>query len=218
MSIRIILADNHPVVREGLRSAIEKRGGEDIRIVGEASTGKEVLEISQKCPADVYILDVSMPELNGIDTAERLMQADPTCKIIILSIYDSRIFVEKAFRCGVRGYILKESATDEVIQGIQEVHRGRFFLSPVIAKYIVNGFIARMLHRDGSDKEAALTNREKEVLQLIAEGNSSKEIATKLNLYLNTVFVYRREIMRKLDIHKQAELVRYAIKEGIAKL
>src|SRR4030042_3744923 len=117
MSIRIILADNHPVVREGLRSAIEKKGGEDIRIVGEASTGKEVLEMSQKSPADVYILDVSMPELNGIDTAERLIQADPACKIIILSISDNRTFVEKAFSCGDKGYILKERAPEEVIQG-----------------------------------------------------------------------------------------------------
>jgi two-component system NarL family response regulator len=218
MSIRVILADDHPVVREGLRYAIEKRGGEEVKIVGEASNGKEVLEISQKSPADVYILDVSMPELNGIGTAERLIEADPACKIIILSIYDSRILVEKAFRCGVRGYILKESATEEVIQAIREVYKGRFFLSPVIAKYIVDGFIGKMQNRDGTSKETRLTKREKEILQLIAEGHTSKEIATKLNLYLNTVHVHRRKIMHKLDIHKYADLVRYAIKEGIAKL
>ena len=218
MSIRVILADNHPVVREGLRYAVEKRGGEDVKIVGEASNGEEVLEISRKSPADVYILDASMPGLNGIDTAEKLMQAEPECRVIILSIYDSRTLVEKAFRCGVRGYILKESATDEVIQAIREVYKGRFFLSPVIAKYIVDGFTGKIQSRDGSDKEATLTKREREVLQLIAEGHTSKEIAAELNIYLNTVHVHRRKIMRKLDIHKQADLVRYAIKEGIAKL
>ncbi|HCS47957.1 MAG TPA: DNA-binding response regulator [Candidatus Aminicenantes bacterium] len=217
MSIRIILADNHPVVREGLRSAIEKRGGEEIRIVGEASTGKEVLEMSQKSPADVYILDVSMPELNGIDTAERLIQADPACKIIILSIYDSRIFVEKAFRCGVRGYILKESATDEMIQGIQEVHRGRFFLSPVIAKYIVNGFIGRMLHRDASDKEAALTNREKEVLQLIAEGYTNQGIANELYISVKTVEAHKAHIMAKLHARNRTDLIRYALRKGFVR-
>jgi two-component system response regulator NreC len=218
MSIRIILADDHPLIREGLRYAIEKVGGKEVEIVGEASNGREVLEISQKSPADIYILDVSMPELNGIDTAERLMEANPACNVIILGINDSRRFVEKAFRCGVKGYILKESATDEVIQAIREVCKGRFFISPAITKYIVDGFISQMQKLDRTSRGARVTKREKEILQLIAEGHTSKEIATKLNLNLNTVHVHRRKIMRKLDIHKQADLVRYAIKEGIVQL
>jgi len=218
MSIRVILADDHPVVREGLRSAIEKASGNAISVVGEASNGTEVLDLSRKSPADVYILDDAMPRLNGIDTADKLIKADPACKVIILSIYDSRVLVEKAFRLGVRGYILKESATDELIQAILEVHQGRFFLSPAITRYIVNGFIGKMSRQASPEKTGRLTRRETEVLQLIAEGHTSKEIATKLDLYLNTIFVYRRKIMRKLDIHKQADLVRYAIKEGICKL
>jgi two-component system NarL family response regulator len=218
MSIRVILADDHPVVREGLRYAIERTGRETIQVVGEAANGAEVLDLSRKYSADVYILDDVMPRLNGIDTAQKLIEENPDCKVIILSIYDSRVLVEKAFRLGARGYILKESATDELIKAILEVNQGRFFLSPAITRYIVDGFIGKMSYQVGAGRDAKLTRRETEVLQLIADGHTSREIATELNLYLNTVLVYRRKIMRKLDVHNQAELVRYAIKEGISKL
>ncbi|MDP2915653.1 MAG: response regulator transcription factor [Candidatus Aminicenantes bacterium] len=217
MSIRVVLADDHPVVRAGLRAVIEK-SKEDIAIVDEATNGKEVLEIAEKKPVDIYLLDVEMPHLNGIETAERLLKKDPKAKIIILSIHDSRIFVQRALRCGVKGYILKESAIEEVIQAIHEVFKGRFFLSPGISNYIVDGFLGKV--GTGEDKSArnSLTKREREVLQLIGEGNTNKEIAQKLNLYLNTVHVHRRNLMQKLNIHKQADLIRYTIKEGISKL
>jgi two-component system, NarL family, response regulator NreC len=217
MSIRVVLADDHPVVRAGLRAVIEK-SKEDIAIVDEAINGMEVLKIAEKSPVDVYLLDVEMPQLNGIETAERLLKKDPKAKIIILSIHDSRIFVHRALRCGVKGYILKESATEEVIQAIQEVFRGRFFLSPGISDYIVDGFLGKV----GADKEKSggngLTKREREIVQLIGEGATNKEIAQKLNLYLNTVQVHRRNLMQKLNIHKQADLIRYTIREGISKL
>jgi len=217
MSIRIVLADDHPVVRAGLRAVIEK-SKEDIAIVDEAVNGIEVLDIAEKTPVDVYLLDVEMPHLNGIETAERLLKKDPKAKIIILSIHDSRIFVNRALRCGVKGYILKESAIEEVTKAIQEVFKGRFFLSPGISSYIVDGFLAKI--GAGKDKSAGdgLTKREREVLQLIGEGSTNKEIAQKLNLYLNTVQVHRRNLMHKLNIHKQADLIRYTIKEGISKL
>ena len=217
MSIRVVLADDHPVVRAGLRAVIEK-SKEDIVIVDEAIDGKEVLKIAEKKPVDVFLLDVEMPHLNGIETAERLLKNDPKAKIIILSIHDSRVFVQRALRCGVKGYILKESATDEVIQAIQEVFRGRFFLSPGISNFIVDGFLGKV--GDAKDKSAGngLTKREREILQLIGEGSTNKEIAQKLNLYLNTVHVHRRNLMQKLNIHKQADLIRYTIKEGISKL
>jgi len=217
MSIRVVLADDHPVVRAGLRAVIEK-SKEDIAIVDEAVNGIEVLDIAEKNAVDVYLLDVEMPHLNGIETAERLLKKDPKAKIIILSIHDSRIFVNRALRCGVKGYILKESAIEEVTKAIQEVFKGRFFLSPGISSYIVDGFLAKI--GAGKDKSAGngLTKREREVLQLIGEGSTNKEIAQKLNLYLNTVQVHRRNLMRKLNIHKQADLIRYTIKEGISKL
>lgn len=217
MSIRVVLADDHPVVRAGLRAVIEK-SKEDIAIVDEAVNGIEVLAIAEKNAVDVYLLDVEMPHLNGIETAERLLKKDPKAKIIILSIHDSRIFVHRALRCGVKGYILKESAIEEVTKAIQEVFKGRFFLSPGISNYIVDGFLGKI--GAGKDKSVGdgLTKREREVLQLIGEGYTSKEIAPKLNLYLNTVQVHRRNLMHKLNIHKQADLIRYTIKEGISKL
>lgn len=217
MIIKVLLADDHPVVRDGLRSTIDKMGG-DIKIIGEASNGNEVLEIAKKNLVDIYILDISMPILNGIETANRLIKMDPKSKIIILSIHDSRIFVEKALKSGARGYILKESATEEVIQAIREVYIGRFFLSPAISKFVVHGFLDKMHHYKRHEKVIYLTAREQEILQLIAESFTNKEIAIKLNLSLNTVHVHRKNIMQKLDIHKQADLIRYAIKEGISKL
>lgn len=216
MSIKVVLADDHPVVRDGLRSVIDKKA-EDIKIVGEASNGNDVLEMAKKNQVDIYVLDISMPILNGIETADRLMKMNPDSKIIMLSIHDSHAFVEKALKSGARGYILKESATEEVIHAIREVYKGRFFLSPEISKYIVKGFIGRIQGYRKYEKPFDLTQREREILQLIAESFTNKEIARRLNISLYTVQVHRKNIMKKLGIHKHADLVRYAIKEGISK-
>jgi DNA-binding NarL/FixJ family response regulator len=216
MSIRVVLADDHPVVRAGLRSVIEKSGRE-IVVVREAADGNEVLRIAEKSGVDVFLLDIEMPFLNGLETAERLIKKDPKAKVIILSLHDARIYVDRAVRAGVKGYILKESATEDVIQAIEEVDRGNFFMSPAISKYIVDGFLGRVTAKKNKPAGDGLTNREREILQLIGEGLTSKEIAQRLNLFLNTVQVHRRNLMSKLAIHKQSDLIRYAIKEGIAK-
>ncbi len=215
MSIRVIIADDHPLVRKGLRSYIGENC-EDIKIVGEASNGMDVLEMAKNNAADVYILDISMPILNGVETIVRLIKIDPRSKIIILSIHDNRSFVEKALRSGAKGYVLKESEPEEVIRAIREVYRDRYFLSPAIAKFIVNGFLDGIYIQNM--KVANITNREREILQLIGEGHTSKEIATNLYLSLDGVQFHRKNIMRKLGIHKHGDLVRYAIKEGLAKL
>lgn len=217
MSIKVLLADDHPVVREGIKSVIEK-DCQDIEIIGEASNGNEVLEKAKESLVDVYILDISMPELNGIEAAERLMKMDPRNRVIILSIHDSRIFVERALKLGARGYLLKESATEEVIHAIRAVYNGKVFLSPGISKYVVDSYLGKIYDSKNKKKVVQLTKREKEILQLIAEGYVSKEIATKLNIALNTVRVHRKNIMQKLDIHRNADLIRYAIKEGISQL
>lgn len=217
MSIKVLLADDHPVVRDGLRSVIDKKA-EDIKIIGEASNGNDALEMAKKNQVDIYVLDISMPILNGIETTDRLIKMNPDSKIIILSIHDSHIFVEKALKSGARGYILKESATEEVIHAIREVYKGRFFLSPAISKFIVKGFIGKMQGYRRYEKPVNLTQREREILQLIAESFTNKETARKLNISLYTVQVHRRNIMQKLGLHKYADLVRYAIKEGISKL
>ena len=217
MTIKVLLADDHPVVRDGLRYIIDNKG-EDIKIIGEASDGNEVLEFAKKNLVDVYVLDISMPILNGIEATNSLIKMDSRSKIIILSIHDSRVFVEKAMKSGARGYVLKESATEEVIHAIHEVYRGRFFLSPAISKFIVDGFLGKTQDYSSNKKAVDLTKREREILQLIGEGLTDKEISMKLNLSLYTVHVHRKNIMNKLDIHKQAGLIRYAIREGISKL
>jgi DNA-binding NarL/FixJ family response regulator len=214
MAIRVILADDHPVVREGIRAVIEKKG-EGIVIIGEAGDGNEALKIAKDSPADVYILDISMPVLNGIETTERIIKRDPDSKVIILSMHDDRTFIERALRLGARGYVLKETATDEIVHAINEVYTGRYFLSSRISTFIVEDYLGRH-HADITAYE--LTNRERGILQLIAEGCSNKDIAVKLALSLHTVHVHRNNIMKKLRIHKQADLIRYALKEGLVQL
>jgi DNA-binding NarL/FixJ family response regulator len=217
MSIEVIIADDHVVVRDGIK-AVAERKGTDIKIIGEASNGIEVLEMAENNPADVYILDISMPILNGIETAARLRKMDTTCKIIILSMHDDRNLVDKALEYGVHGYITKETATEEIIHAIQEVYMGGFFLSPKISKFVVRGFLGETNRIDQNNNVIKLTRREREILQLIAEGFTSKEIAINLHVSLDTVHAHRNNIMQKLDIHKQAGLIRYALKEGISYL
>lgn len=217
MSIEVVIADDHAVVRDGIKTIVE-RIGKDIKVIGEAANGNEVLEMASEKRADVYVIDIAMPGLNGIETADRLMKMDPENRIIILSMHDNRTFVEKALRCGVRGYILKENAVEEIVHAIREVYTGGCFLSPKISKFMVSGFFGRRGHYKQYQKVIDLTRREKQILQLIAEGFTGREIAGQLNLSLNTVHVHRKNVMRKLDIHKQTELIRYAFKEGISQL
>jgi two-component system, NarL family, response regulator NreC len=217
VSIRVLIADDHPVVREGLKRTLNVASGEII-IVAEAANGKDVLNFSRQMPIDVYILDICMPELNGLETLVRLRRARPESKVILLSMLDSRSTVENAFRSGAMGYLLKENSAADVVQAVREVNKGRFFISPAIAGFVV----AALKGENGSpprhEPAACLTSRERECVQLIAEGFSSKEIATKLALSVNTVRVHRRNIMEKLGAHCQADVTRFALKEGIAGL
>jgi len=217
MKIRVSIADDHPIIREGLRSVIESKS-KNIEIINEASNGKDVIEKAKKSPAHVYVLDIAMPILNGIEATKMLIKMDPKSKIIILSIHDSRMFVEKAMKSGAKGYLVKESAIEEVIQAIHEVFKGRYYLSSAISKFVVDGYLGGLQGYNKNKAETHLTKREREILQLIAEGYTNKEIAVRLQLSLNTANVHRKNIMQKLDLHKQADLIRYAIKEGISKL
>jgi len=217
MSIKVLIADDHPLVRAGLRSTIE-RVNAGIEVAAEAANGRDVLKLARSSLIDVFILDISMPGLNGLETARRLMRMNPKHKIVMLSIHDSRAFVEKAIRNGARGYLLKESAVEDVVRAIRDVHRGKFYLSPSITKFVIDGFLSRKLPSPNADPALKLSTRELEILQLIAEGLTAKDIASQLHLSLNTVHVHRKNIMKKLDLHSQAELVRFALKEGISGL
>ena len=190
-------------------------GKNEFKVIGEVSNGKELLELAKKTPADVYIVDISMPVLNGVEAVSKLLRQDRKAKVLILSMYDDRISVEKALKAGAKGFVVKVSRAEELLEAVREVAAGRFYFGGKISKFLVQGFLGkRAPKKDGTH----LTNKEKEVLQLIAEGYSSKQIAKHFTLSLNTIHVHRNNIMRKLGIHKQAELVRYALKEGIAQL
>jgi len=217
MSIRVLIADDHPIVRDGLRLSLE-RSGRDVQVVGEAANGVMVLELAETCCADVFILDITMPRLNGLDTARELIKRRRTARIIILSLHDSRALVEESMAVGARGYLTKETASRNVTEAVCEVYAGRFYLSPEIAHFMVerrergggNGGVIEPL--------PALTACERRVLQLIAEGRTTKEIADVLGRAIDTIRTHRKNLMAKLGIHKQTDLVRYAVKEGISKL
>lgn len=215
MSIEVILADDHAVVRDGIKAIIERKSN-DVRVIAEVANGEELLKVAKKRPPDVYIVDISMPIMNGLEATTRLLKNNPKSKIIILSMHDSEAFVEKAIKYGVKGYVLKESATEEILQAINEVHLGRFYISPKISQYLVRGFLDKQYPR--KDKGIELTSMERRILQLIAEGYTTKEIAKQLKIAQNTAHVHRNNIMKKLDCHKQTDLIRYALKEGITNL
>lgn len=215
MSIKVVLADDHAIVRDGVRAVLERKG-KDMEIVAEIANGKELVDWAENNQADVYVVDISMPVLNGVEAVQRLTKNNPETKVVMLSMYDDRISVEKSLKAGAKGFLVKVSTADEIVDAIREVAGGRFYLCSKVSKYIVQGFLGKTTARKRD--VTGLTPKEKEVLQLIAEGYSSKQIAKTFNLSLNTIHVHRNNIMKKLGIHKQAELVRYAIKEGIAQL
>ena len=212
--IKIAMADDHIMVRGGIRAVLERKD-KNIQVVAEVSNGKELLEFAKKHKADVYIIDISMPLLNGIETTQKLLKIQPGAKVIILSMYDDRISVEKAIKAGAKGFVVKVSPVETIIKAIEEVSKDRFYLCSKVSRYLVEGFLTKTSPRR---PKGDLTPKEREVLQLIAEGYSSKKIAAEFGLSLNTIHVHRNNIMRKLKIHKSAELIRYAIKEGIAHL
>ena len=214
--IKVVLADDHAIVRDGVRAVLERKG-KDMEVVAEIANGKDLLDWTAKNQADVYVVDISMPILNGIESVQRLVKNNPDTKVVMLSMYDDRVSVEKSLKAGAKGFIVKVSTADEIVDAIEEVSAGRFYLCSKVSKYVVQGFLGKTTPRNKRDS-SGLTPKEKEVLQLIAEGYSSKDIAKSFNLSLNTIHVHRNNIMKKLGIHKQAELVRFAIKEGIAQL
>ena len=210
--IKIAMADDHILVRDGIQAVLERKG-KDIELVGGFSNGKDLLDFSQNNTADIYLVDISMPLLNGIETTRKLVKRNPNAKVIILSMYDDRVSVEKSLKAGAKGFVVKMSDTQDMLDAIEAVNEGKTFLSSEVRKYIENPVITK---RNRKGRKKGLTPKEKEILQLIAEGYSSKKMAEEYGLSVNTIHVHRNNIMRKLKMHKQADLIRYAIKEGIA--
>jgi two-component system, NarL family, response regulator NreC len=214
MKIRVILADDHSVVRAGIKSVIEElKSG--IKVVGEAADGRELLTIAGTTPADVYVVDIEMPVLSGIEAIERLLKARPGSRSVVLSMYREKVLVERAFRAGARGYVLKESVAEDIARAVEEVHAGRYWVSPQISGYLVESFVARSAETAVQAPDSVLTGRQREILKLVCDGLTEKEIAAKLGLSYNTVHVHKNNVMRILGLHSKADLIRYALKHGI---
>ncbi|HEV8702670.1 MAG TPA: response regulator transcription factor [Candidatus Polarisedimenticolia bacterium] len=207
MSIRVMVADDHPVVRQGLKFMLAREG---FAVVAEAADGREALRQSEGTHPEVVVLDLAMPGLNGIDTAREIMRISPGTKTIILTQHAEEPYILEALRAGVHGYVLKSQAVSDMIQAIRDVHRGRLYLSPAISNVVVGAYRER-----GELPRDPLTPREREVLQLIAEGKSTKQVAEVLGITVKTAESHRSRIMSKLEIHEKAGLVRYAIKRGL---
>lgn len=215
MSIRIILADDHKITRQGLRSLIE--GKEDMEVIAEAENGRGAVELAKQMKPDVIIMDVSMPDLNGVEATRQIIQDNPQMKVIALSMHSDSLFVSEMLKSGASGYLLKDCAFEELEQAVRTVTEAKAYLSPSISGIIVEDYLHKLSKAELSTTQV-LTDREREVLQLIAEGQSTKQIALKLHISAKTVETHRRQIMNKLDMHTVAELTKYAIRKGLTAL
>jgi DNA-binding NarL/FixJ family response regulator len=211
----VVLADDHVMLRHGLRALFEKEEG--LEVVGEAGDGRSAVRMVLDLEPDVLIMDIAMPDLNGIEATRQIKAEVPRVKVIALSMHADRRFVEGMLRAGASGYVLKSSASEELVAAIDAVTSGRLYTSKKITDVVMEGYV-RKLTKPQPVEPSPLTPREREVLQLMAEGKSTKEIASELHLSVNTVDTHRRHIMEKLDIHSIAELTKYAIREGLTSL
>ena len=215
MTMKILVADDHKIMREGLCALIEKQP--DMMVAGEAEDGRAAVQLTRKIRPDVVIMDVTMPKLNGIEATRQIAAEVPESRVVALSIHSDRRFVSQMFKAGARGYLLKDCAFEELIRAIQAVAGDQTYLSPAIAGVVVEEFINGQTKQEGTT-HPLLTAREREVLQLIAEGQTTKQIAASLQVSVKTVETHRRQIMAKLRLNSVAELTRYAIREGLTPL
>lgn len=215
MSIRILLAEDHAIVREGLRWILQRQ--QDMEVVAEAENGRQAVELARRVRPDVVVMDIAMPELNGMEATRQVLADNPDAKVIALSAYADRRYVLGMLDAGAKAYVLKSNAGDELVRAIQAVHAGKRYLTPEVADTVVDSYTRRLLPAD--DRAATeLSPREREVLQLLAEGHSSPQIARKLHISNRTVEAHRRNIMRTLDLHSIADLTKYAVREGLTEL
>jgi DNA-binding NarL/FixJ family response regulator len=211
--IRIVLADDHVVMRNGLKLLLERQP--NFEVAGEAGNGREAVEICEKLKPDVLVLDIAMPNLNGIEAARQISAKLPHIAIVILSMHSDESYVLRALKAGARAYLLKDSAETDLINAIRAVSEGKAFFSPAISKMLVEDYIRRLEQRGVEDSYELLTTREREILQLLAEGKSNKEVAAMLNLSLYTVETHRGNILQKLNLHSVPELILYAVRKGV---
>jgi DNA-binding NarL/FixJ family response regulator len=215
MSIRVLLADDHKIIRQGLRSLLEKQ--QDMEVVAEAEDGRSAVRLAAEMAPDVVIMDVTMPDLNGIEATRQILSKSPDIKVVALSMHSDASFITEMLKSGAAGYLLKDCAFEELANAIRTVLGNQTYLSPAISGVVLEDYVHR-LSKTGFSSPDALSDREREVLQLMAEGYSTKKIAQKLHISVKTVETHRRQMMSKLDIHTIAELTKYAIRRGLTSL
>jgi two-component system response regulator NreC len=211
--IRVILADDHSVMRHGLRLILEQQ--EDFEVLGEANDGREAVSLAEALHPDVAVLDITMPNLNGIEAARQISDKQPNVAIVVLSMHADEGYVLRALKAGARGYLLKESPEGDFVSAIRSVSEGKAFFSPAVSRLLVEDYVRRLQDKDIEDSYELLTSREREILQLIAEGKSNKDVANMLNLSLYTVETHRSNILEKLNLHSVPELILYAVRKGV---
>jgi two-component system, NarL family, response regulator NreC len=211
--VRVLLADDHGIVRRGLRTLLETEAG--LTVVAEASDGLEALRMAEEHKPDTLIVDVGMPKMNGIEVAARTQKLDRPPAVIILSMHSDESYITRALAAGARAYLLKDATDEDLLPAVRAVAAGKPFFSPAVTAVLVEDYMRQLRARGLTDSYLLLTDREKEVLQLLAEGRSNKEVATLLDLGLSTVETHRANLMQKLNLHNTAEIVLYAVRKGI---
>ncbi len=211
--IRILLADDHTVMRRGLRLLLEQQA--DFQVVGEAEDGRQAVDLAASLHPSVAVLDIGMPQLNGIEATQQIVTAAPEIAVVVLSMHSDEAYVLRALKAGAKGYLLKNSAETDLIQAVRAVADGKSFFSPVIGRMLLEDYMRQVAKREVEDSYDLLTPREKEVLQLVAEGRTNKEVANILKLSLYTVESHRGNILEKLNLHSVPELILYAVRKGI---
>jgi len=211
--LRILLADDHTLMRQGLRKIIEEH--DDWEVVGEAGTGRDAVQQALEIRPDIVVLDIAMPQLNGIEATRQISRRAPDIRVLILSMYSDEAYILQVLKAGARGYLLKDSADVDLIRAITAVGQGKSFFSPAVARVMLDDYVRNLAERGLTDRYDSLSEREREVFQLIAEGNSNKEVAELLGVSVSTVDTHRTHIMEKLDVHSTAEIVLYAVRKGV---
>lgn len=212
-TLRILLGDDHTVIRQGLRKILEAQEGWEV--VGEASDGREAARLALALEPDVAVLDIGMPLLSGIEATRQIVRRLPNVGVLILSMHSEEAFITQALQAGARGYLLKDSADTDLIRGVNAVAAGKSFFSPSAAKVMLDDYLRHLAKKGIVDRYEALSEREREIFQLVAEGHSNKEVADLLSISVATVETHRAHILQKLNVHSTAELVLYAVRRGV---
>jgi two-component system, NarL family, response regulator NreC len=212
-NLRIVLADDHTLFRQGLRRVLEEQAG--WQVVAEASDGAEAVRLTLECEPNIVILDIAMPRLNGVEATRQIARRLPAVRLLVVSMYSDDLYITQALQAGAHGFILKDSADTDLVRAVQDLASGKSYFSPAVTKVVLDDYVRHLADRGVTDRFDALSEREREVFQLIAEGHSNKDIARLLHLSPGTVETHRARIMEKLDVHSAAEIVLYAVRRGV---